>query len=227
MTKQLLFAHWKASRWLLLPFVLLGFGLPLLVYRFAELLATEEGINRGAAMIEGARVWGPLFPLLAFSAGAALALAGWNWDHRANHVYALSLPIQRSRYVLQKLAVGALLVVIPALAVWLGSFLSVALNELPEGVRAYPVSFGARFLVAALLAYALTFAMASGTIRTTVIIVSALLIVLVFGSILVSYLRVVLDQPNLATPVDLLISALGYWPGPFSVFGGNWNLIDV
>lgn len=227
MTKQLLYAHWKASRWVLLPFVLLAFGLPLLMLRMAGVVTSFGQSHSGYALVESTRMWMPFFPLLAFTTGFGLALSGWAWDHRGNHVYALSLPVPRQKYVLRKMAVGASLLLIPATAIWIASFLGSALIELPEGIRTYPLEFGARFLVAALLAYALGFAMASGTMRTTITIVSVFLLVLVFGTILIEYLRDSLNAPHLMTPLDLTVRALTSWPGPFNVFGGNWALIDV
>jgi hypothetical protein len=226
MLAQMTYLQWKASRWVLLPFVLLCFGLPQLAVRVATEGATYRGVVAGDGVVYALQLWMPVFPLLAAIVGFAAALSAWVWDHNANHVYALSLPLRRSQYTLLKLAAGGASLLVPVLAVFIGALVAILLNQVPEGLRAYPVAFTMRFLLAALLAYALGFALAAGTIRTTVLIVAAVLLFLIGGTLLVGFIESVAEV-QLRTPLDLLYDAFGTWAGPFHVYGGAWTLIDV
>ena len=71
------------------------------------------------------------------------------------------------------------------------------------------------------LAYALFFAMGAGTIRTTVWILSAIMALVIGGTLLSTLLG---QDVNL---VQALIGWLLRAGGPFAVFTGNWALIDV
>lgn len=226
---QVLRAQWLATRWLLLPLVLIGIGLPQAVVRLAALDAQRfatQSVLGSAVLLQALQAYSVVFPYLAGITGALIALATWNWDHRTGHVYALSLPISRAEYTLLKLWAGAMMLLVAAVAVWIGAWLATSSVQIPDGVRAYPFAFGARFLLAGTLLYALLFALASGTIRTTLIIVVAWTVVLIGGSIIVPWLetRYLMD---LWTPTELIGLVLRTVPGPFRVFGGSWLLIDV
>lgn len=227
MLKQSLFLQWKVSRWALLPFVLAAFALPLLAMGRAGAAARTDSFAAGYAALAVMQQWVVVFPLTAALLGVTVGLAAWSWDHRAGHVYALSLPVERWRYVLLKVTAGAVVLLIPVAAAWAGALLGTLTSDVPEGLRAYPNAFALRFLLAALIIYAATFAAAAGTMKTAVRILSGLLLFLLFGSILVGFVEQTFGYDDLWTPIDLLNAALGRWPGPFHVFGGNWMLIDV
>jgi hypothetical protein len=224
---QMLYLHWKASRWLLLPFVLLSFGLPLLAVRTAATLAElDDATLNGNYLIYAMQNWMPTFPLLAAVAGLAIALSVWNWDHKANHIYALALPLTRARYALLKLASGAALVAIPVAALLVGAILATATIDMPAGLRGYPISFALHFLLAASLAYALGFALAAGTIRTAVLIIAGFIVFVIFGTLFAEYMNDAFEV-DLVTPFEILQELFIHWAGPFNVFGGEWVLIDV
>lgn len=226
---QVLRVQWLSSRWLLVPLVLIGIGLPQAVVRLAVLdsqrFATQSVVG-AAVLLQALQAYSVIFPYLAAITGALIALATWNWDHRTGHVYALSLPISRAQYTLLKLWAGAVVLVVAALAIWIGAWIATASVEIPEGVRAYPFAFGARFLLAGTILYATFFALASGTIRTTLIVTIGLVLVLIVGSIVVPWIetRYLMD---LYSPTELISQLLRTAPGPFRVFGGSWLLIDV
>ncbi len=228
--RQLLFLHWKGVRFGLLPLALGAFGLPLLavqgVLPGGEIERTST--VQAAYLFHSLQLWLPLFPLLATLTGATLALSAWNWDHRGDHVYALSLPLRRWEYVLMKMGAGILLLLIPFLAFWLGGVLATSSLEIPEGLRAYPTAVALRFLLASLVIFAILFAMGAGTLRTAVWVLVTILAVAVLGSSVPEFLRGTLF-PGMP-PFDLLEwvlqAALG-WPGPFEVMTGSWMLVDV
>jgi ABC-type transport system involved in multi-copper enzyme maturation permease subunit len=227
---QMLRLQWLASRWLLIPLVLICVGLPQAVLRMS-LYETHGAVGgAGAALpavlLASLQSLSTLFPYVAAVTGTLVALTAWNWDHRAGHVYALALPVSRARYALLKLWAGAVLLLVPVIALWIGALVATATLPIPDGLHAYPGALGARFLFAALLVYAGVFALAAGTVRTTLILLVAWLLFFIGGSIVVPHLesRFVID---LMTPPEMIAHAVRTWAGPFRVFGGSWLLIDV
>jgi hypothetical protein len=228
MYQPMLFLHWKQVRFGLLPLILAAYALPLLAVQ-----GLGAGLGMEGASLEAYRVvstsslWLPAFPLLATAIGVTLALSSWNWDHQLGHVYALSLPVSRMRYAVLKMGAGAVLALLPALAFWIGAHVAVASIALPPGLHAYPDQLTIRFLAATLVAYALLFAMAAGTVRTTVWLLIGVGATLVLSVVLSQWVFPrfgVLHDTNL---VAWLIRVLSRTPGPFQVFTGNWTLIDV
>jgi hypothetical protein len=224
---QMLYLQWKAARWVLFPFVLLAFALPLLAVQISVRSSMDQGSGVvGTWLVYALQLWMPAFPLVAAIVGFAAALSAWNWDHNVKHVYALSLPMTRARYAMLKMSAGIVSLLAPVAALLIGAVLATALVDMPEGLRAYPVQFTMRFLLAALLSYALGFALAAGTVRTTIIIVITLIVLLVFGTAAVGFIENV-TRTQLFTPLDVLNELFINWAGPFHVYGGGWTLIDV
>ena len=228
MYRSMLFLHWKQIRLALIPLAMAAFGLPLLVI---EGLGTPPGMESSSleaySFMFGAQEWLWMFPVLAGAVGITLALSAWNWDHQLKHVYALSLPITRWEYTQAKFLAGAALALFPALVLWLGAHLASASLSLPTGLNAYPNELGLRFALAVLISYAMFSAMAAGTVRTTMIVVSVLVAFVVFGTMAGEILGTRyawFAQNNL---VESFVLWLAEAPGPFEVFTGSWALIDV
>jgi hypothetical protein len=230
MFQQLLFVHWKGVRYGLIPFILAAFGLPLLAVQGSMPAPGEvtDASVRSALLLGQIQVWVPLFPLLATLTGVTLALSAWNWDHRGYHVYALTLPLSRSRYVGMKMGAGALLLLLPALAFWLGSLTATSMLAIPEGLRAYPSAVAFRFLLASLSLYAVLFALAAGTLRTALWVLAIFVALAVLGGIVPSFLAQTFF-PGLEgwSFLDWFVGASLDWPGPFEVLTGSWMLVDV
>ncbi len=228
MYEPLLFIHWKQVRIALLPFAVAAFALPLLSIQGLGAPPGASGLALDAYRASAAlEIWLPLYPTLAAALGVTLALSAWNWDHQLKHVHALSLPIPRWQYVLRKMAAGAALALVPALALWAGALLATASVSLPEGLHAYPTQLALRFLLATLVAYALLFALAAGTVRTTTVVVLGLTVFVILVGLLAAPLATLfptLDRVNLA---QWLMESLVEAPGPLEVFTGTWSLIDV
>ncbi|HEX6132670.1 MAG TPA: hypothetical protein VFZ24_01730 [Longimicrobiales bacterium] len=224
---QMLRLQWLASRWLLLVLALICIGLPQAVVRLAVLGA--HGADRNlipAALLQSLDSISVLFPYLAAITGALIALAAWNWDHRTGHVYALSLPISRAEYALLKLWAGAVALLVPTVAIWIGAWIATSTVPIPDGLHAYPFAFGVRFLLAGTIVYGTMFALASGTIRTTLIVTIGWCALFIGGSLLVPWLESQYAI-ELLSPTEMLGHAFAEWPGPFRVFAGSWLLIDV
>lgn len=228
MARQILSLHWYASRWLLLPFVLAAFGLPILAVQGLGGDTADYGY-RALDLVRASQALLPVFPALALSVGAVLALTAWSWDHRGEHVYALSLPVARWEYALLKLGAGMVLLAIPVAAFLVGSLLATTWIDLPEGLTAYPLEVSARFGLSALVMYAFLFAMAAGSNRTVIILLSTLVGVLILGELGIGLASDVLAMPWLEGRgfTETLFDHLTGWPGPFQVILGDWALIDV
>jgi hypothetical protein len=229
MASQILYMHWKAVRLGLLPLVIAAFGLPLLV---VQGLGKPPGMNESfftsfiLGRIEFSFVF---FPMLAGITAVTLGLSTWSWDHQGKHVYALSLPISRSRYALAKFGAGALLALLPTLALYGGGLVASASIELPSALHTYPLALAVRFLFTTVLVYALIFALAAGSIRTTVILLTGFILLLLTGDMLVDAYASLTNQPDLKL-FDFtlwLVDLLTTWPGPLQILAGNWSLIDV
>lgn len=228
MYQPMLYLHWKQIRVGLIPFILAAFGLPLLsVQGIGTPLGMEGQSLQAYAVLNSMQDSTMFYPLLAAAIGVTLALSAWNWDHQQEHVHALSLPLARHEYVMLKMGAGVVLATLPALALWLGSHVAVAGVELPAGLRAYPNLIALRFFIASILAFAVFFTLASGTIKTTVCISSVLLAFFVLGGPLSDFLGLYFDFFDRYDLVELVIQLLAESPGPMEIFTGNWTLIDV
>lgn len=228
MYKSLLFLHWKQIRHVLVLMVVASFALPLMA---VEGLGTTPGMDGSGLeayrIIAGFQAWLIFFPLLAAGVGITLALSSWNWDHQLKHVYALSLPITRWEYTLQKMLAGATLALLPVAGLWIGSHLAIASIDLPDGLNAYPNELAIRFLFAILLAYSAFFAAAAGTVKTTLWAVGSILAFVFLGTIANDVLGYYVDYFSRVHVVENVLQWMAYAPGPFEVFTGSWSLIDV
>lgn len=225
MYQPMLYLHWKQVRLGLLPLALASFALPLLSVQ--GLGITQDASVRLYEALTMTQVWLPVFPALAAITGMTLALSAWNWDHQGNHVYALSLPLSRWQYAGLKMGAGAVLALVPAAAFWLGAHLAVGFLDLPATLNAYPNQLALRFFLAIMVAYGILFAMAAGTMRTTLLVLTGLVSFLVLGTVAVEFMANFNDafaQTNLLRDSVEFLAGVG---GPFEIFTGNWALIDV
>jgi hypothetical protein len=231
MYQPMLFLHWKQIKVALLPFMIAAFGLPLVSVQGMGGDPTAGGSAAGGPaayeFLVGAQAWVVVFPLLAAAIGVTLALSAWNWDHQLHHVYALSLPVPRWQYATLKMGAGTLLALLPAAAFWAGAHVAAASLTLPEGLHAYPNALALRFLLAELVAYAVLFAMAAGTIRTTLVVVTAWFVFLFVGGSLNGFLGSEFEVFREVNVVEAFMDVLVGPHGPFEVFSGSWMLIDV
>lgn len=227
MYQPMLFLHWKQVRIVLIPFIVASFGLPLYaVHQMGGIpgIPADTQAYMILAMAEGLR---PVFPALAAANGIMLALSAWNWDHQVGHVYSLSLPIPRWRFATLKMGAGAALALLPAAAFWAGSLVAASSVALPAGLHAYPNALALRFFMVVLVSYAVVFAMASGTVKTATLVVSAVLAFLIIGGALSAQLSEAFPALRDANLVTQTIHVLAGKHGPFEVFSGAWSLIDV
>ena len=218
MFRAVLYSQWKWSRLIVVLGTVAAFAIPLLSLQGAA--RADRGALRAQELLHAVQAWGALYPLLATALGLLMAIAAWAADHRGRHIHALTLPLERWRYVLLRFGAGFVLLAAPIAAVLIGSSLAVLTATLPPGLQAYPIALAVRFAFAVLVAYAVFFAVSAGTARTAGIIlgvIAAVILVQVVASIANIDL-------NLFSAAQTVL-ALG--PGPLAVFTGRWMLVDV
>lgn len=214
MFRAILVTQWKWTRLVVLIATVLAFLLPLLAYANAR---DAESVR---AFIMATQRWGGAYALLAAALGLLVAVLAWQHDHQGRHVYALTLPISRARYVWLRFAAGGTFLV-PAIAALLVGALGVALfGEYPTGLRAYPLALTLRFAFAAAVAYAIFFAIAASTARTAGVILGMIAAVFLAQYVLAT----IGTGTDILTPIAEFIFAR---PGILAVFSGRWMLIDV
>ncbi len=215
MFEAILRTQWKATRALALLTTLMAFALPL-----ASLQVALNGSNP-QEFVAAMQSWGGSYSVLAALLGLLGALAAWRPDHIGRHVYALSLPIPRSRYTLFRFGAGAAFLMPSIVALLIGALVVAASGAVPDGLHAYPIALTLRFALATIVSYALFFAIASSTPRTAGFIIAAMV-----GVIFAQYLLVVVADTGVNL-LDPILNFLLYRPGILSVFAGRWMLIDV
>jgi hypothetical protein len=218
MFRMILFTQWKWSRLVIVLGVLAAFALPLLSIQQAG--NPDPSVWEARMLLASVQAWGVLYPVLATVVALLVALAAWSSDHRGRHVYALSLPIPRWHYALQRFGAGLVLLAPTAVALLLGALLAAGAANIPAGLQAYPGALALRFALALVVAYSVFFAITAGTTRTAGIVLA------VIGGIIV--LQVLAEAAGLEIRLlPVFADHLMLWPGPLEIFSGRWMLIDV
>jgi hypothetical protein len=217
MFRAIFATQWKWTRGVVLPAALLTFALPILSMRFSARALAEMNAR---SLLAGIQSFGIFYGLSAALIGFLIAAVAWTPDHAGRHVYALSLPVERWKYVAMRFAAGAATLAAPVFTMLLGAFIAVSMVDLPPGLRTHPIALVIRFALASLLAYGVFFSVSSGTKRTAGVILGLLaalmLSEIVFDAVGVHF------SPFLWM-IDLVMSG----PGTFGVFNSRWMLIDV
>ena len=218
MFRAMLFTQWKWTRIFLLPFVIAVFAIPVYsVRQFSDVSVSRWQI---ASMLANMQTWGLVYMFASVFIGMIIASAAFSTDMRSRHVYALSLPIERWHYLALRYAAGAVILLIPAVALWVGGLLATSSSAIPVGLHAYPTALALRFLLALFVAYSFIFA-ASSLPKRIAIGVGVAFALLIVADATIDYL-----SGNSRMMSGLLDWAVR-WPGFLEVFAGRWMLIDV
>lgn len=214
MFRMIALTQWKWTRGIVLLTTVMGFALPLFVLQLAR---RGEHAQEFVAIMQS---WAPAYAILSALTGLLVGLMAWQHDHQGRHVYALSLPIVRSRYAMLRYGSGLLFLVPTIVAVLISALIVSASDQIPDALQAYPLAFAFRFALAALVSYTMFFAIASSTSQAAGVIIGAI-VALVFTQYLLSITSA--DVDILSPVVDFLFSQ----PGVLSIFSGRWMLVDV
>ena len=214
MYRALLRVQWKWSR---------GFALLATIFAFAMPIASVVALHRDDAAVDIVRAlqdFGVWYALLAAAIGLAFALLAWSQDNTGRHVYALSLPVNRSRYAAMRFGAGALFLLLPAAGLLAGSLIALGVAPIPTGLHGYPVSLSLRFFLASAVAFSIFFAVAVSTPRAAGVVLGLVGAVLLLAFALSA---ASVDFDVLGHTADLLFSESGV----FAIFTGRWMLIDA
>lgn len=214
MFQAILRTQWKATRLAVLLATVIGFLLPV-----ASLQNARGALNAIQFIAEMQR-WAGGYALLAAGVGLLVAMMAWQPDHAGRHVYALSLPVTRSRYALMRMGAGGLFLVPPVLAVLAGALVVAVSDGIPAGLHAYPFALALRFLFAAAVAYAIFFAIAASTSQSAGVILG-IIAALLFTQYVLSITG---SGQDILGPI---VNFVFMRPGVLSIFSGRWLLVDV
>ncbi len=217
--KAILRVQWARSRMLVTVFALACFGLPLFIIgqRFTNAYDRYLSVGR---FLELADMVGRAFPLLALSLGVVAGVMAWADDQRMGHVYALSLPMARERYVLLRFAATGLTLLLPVAGLLAGGLIASSVVVLPSGIHAYPLTLTARFALALAACFSVFFALAGAT-RRAARVVALLLVALIVGD-----LSLMMFDAGFSLTGSLLEGATR-WPSPFELLTGSWALFNA
>lgn len=214
MWRAMLETQWKWSRAMLLLIAVVSFALPVVSLR-AALGARSESL-----FIASMQMWSVGYAVVAAGLGLVMAILAWSYDHRLRHVYALSLPVARWRYVLMRFASGLVLLGLPIAALFVGAEIVAFSSFVPKTLHAYPIALTLRFAFATLVAYAVFFSISSATVKTAGYILGGLATLIVLQVVVAS-------AGSQVSLVGYLVDAVLASPGLLAVFNGRWMLIDV
>lgn len=219
MYREMLKAQWRSTGLVVAVLTVVAFTAPLMTVLYGASLR-QASAYAVANWLQAAAAVGGAMPVIALVIGVLLGMSVWSADHLAGHVYALSLPLPRWRYVLLRFAVGATFLAAPVGALAAGAFLAAGAVALPEGLHAYPTQVAVRFAVAALVCFSVFFALSAATKRVAVALLGT-----IGGFALADILLVALGQDGVVLPTAFRL--LTTWPGPLAILMGRWALFDV
>jgi hypothetical protein len=216
MFSQSLYVQWKWNRDFLGFYTAAAFAAPLVILWVA---LPQLGLTSGRELVSVGGVVGAATAVIAVLAGLTVAWQGYGIDERVGHIYALSLPITRSRLLAIRAGTAAIMLFLPSLGVWVGAMLAAGQVELPPSLHTYAGSLAVKALLASWLAHACVFALRYCARRRAKVVLAVL--VLSAGTLALS--SGVAPGGVVTRAADFLISN----PGPFGVLFGRWTLIDV
>jgi len=214
---MILRTQWAWTRLTVATISVVAFLMPAIVWRVASEQARGAQAN---LVVYGFGALGPMLSFVALIGAFLIAAQPWVIDAETQHVYPLSLPITWSRFVAMRFGVGVIFLLLPALGLYLGSLVVLAMIEMPPMLRGYPGALALRFLLASAVAYAGTFALQYLAGRRAAVVALGIMIAIGVAAIA----TVAIGTPDLVTSFGRFLFV---WPGPLAVFSEPWTLIDV
>lgn len=209
--------QWRWTSLAVLGVSLLAFVFPSLAWRLARQAGSPSNV---AQILDGFTLLSPMLGFLALLGPFVIAALPWTIDHETRHVYPLSLPIHWRQFVTNRFVIGAITLLLPALAMYLGAQAALAQVELPTLLHGYPGLLALRFLLACLLAYSISFALQYLAGRRAAVVA----VLFVLFVVVVTLAAMLLGQE---AKLERAVGLLFRWPGPLAIFVEPWTLIDV
>jgi hypothetical protein len=219
MFRAILFTQWKWARPVLVLAAIIAGWIPLQALRSApyKTMGTYH-IPSLYSSVSSASVG---YQFLALAVAVVIAVSTWQADGLGRHVYALSLPVARWRFVLMRFGAGALLLAGVAVAVGVFGALAAAIAPLPPMLHAYPVGLAIRFWLGTLIPFGAIFALLTSNPRKVKWVTAGVITLFAVDMLLASF--GVTQAPLMKGLVDAL-----YEPGgPLTAFLSRWMLVDV
>ena len=220
MFRAILYTQWKWARPVLLLAMLVAGYIPVDALRAAPYKSVDT--YHIPSLYLGSTSASVYYQLLALGVAVVVAISTWQADGQRRHVYALSLPVPRWRFVLLRFGAGAALLGTVAVAVGLFGALAAALAPLPPMLHAYPIGLAVRFWLGALVPFALIFALLSSDPRRVRLLVAAVVTVIVVDLLLAS-----LGTTEKPLILGWVLDGLYSGRGPLAAFLSKWMLVDV
>lgn len=217
MFRAILASQWRESRLAVVILAVLAFAVPVLSLR-GEWTGTDPWASW--ELLRAASQWGTAYPVIALVAALVLAAGAWWPDHRGKHVYALTLPVARSTYVLLRYGAGLAWLFTITCALAFGTLFATMRIALPPLLHAYPMGLTLRFFLAGMSAYTILFALNGFTPRMARYL-AACILVLVIATLVGGLLSFAWN------PLGAVFDALLGPHGPLAIFRARWMLIDV
>lgn len=217
MFKQMLAVQWRFTRKTIAAVSVLVAILPALTMRIS-VVSTVNFTPRG--LVQQSIALGFTLAMFAALTGMFVYEATWRSDTSGKNVYLLSLPITWRQFMLNRLSGALLLLLLPALCLWVGGVIGTAFVPLPPTLHVYALGVAFRFFLASALTYCLWSALVqfSGQKATLVFLAMLLLAVIV---------PVIISMTGTALPIDTIFRWIADPPSPVSVFFSRWAIIDV
>ncbi|MBL8984389.1 MAG: hypothetical protein JNL26_19540 [Gemmatimonadetes bacterium] len=210
-----------AWQWLRLPLALLslvGAAIPVLGIS-SPWTVSAPSVD---AILASAGLVGLLIAVVAVLAGAITGDVLWRQDARHGHSYAMSLPIRRDTFLRYRAACGALLLLVPAIAIFLGIAAINVGAELPPGVRTYAWETASRAWVVMVMALSLTLGLRLGLgVRGRRVLMGAAMLMTVA---LWLEPQVSAGRPTVGAVITVMFT--GRY-SPFAVLFSAWPVIDL
>jgi hypothetical protein len=219
MFPEMLRMQWQ---WLRMPLLVLA-----LCAVVVPVLAMSSMGNGGISLsigdlISRGEVVGGVIALLAVVIGLVAGHVLWTADDRVGHVYALSMPISRHRFIWWRAAGGLLILVVPAFAVWVGALAATAMLDLPSTLHAYTGWFALRSYAAMALTFAAFFLFRFGLSRRARTVAVAVALAWMSGWFIETEVVERRDGPISRVSRTLLAPA-----SPLTIVFSRWPLVDV
>lgn len=217
MFKQMLAVQWRFSRKTIAAVSVLIAILPALTMRLSA-VSTVNYTPRG--LVQQSIALGLVLGMFAVLTGLFIYESTWRNDTSGKNVYLLSLPITWRQFMLNRLCGALLLLLLPALCLWIGGVIGTAFVPLPPTLHVYALGVAFRFFLASSLTYCLWSALVqfSGQKAALVFLVVLLLAIIV---------PVIIAMSGVALPLETIFRWIADPPSPVSVFFSRWAIIDV